>query len=168
MIPVKKFYSGITLVEVTLTAIIIMMSSLGIMKGITFAKSQLLAMEVEENAFEALKQNTEYLRARIAANEIPNSLEQYNTDSICLLINDLGDCVLEGDDWYKIYLDPDHVSGSTARSWVIETKIYWEDHIVKYDVGVYQRHSSLIVPSLNKTHYIQIQTADLQHPVYAA
>ena len=36
-----------------------MMSSLGIMKGITFAKSQLLAMEVEENAFEALKKNTE-------------------------------------------------------------------------------------------------------------
>ena len=112
-----------------------MMSSLGIMKGITFANSQLLAIEVEENAFEALKQNTEYLRARIAANEIPNSLEQYNTDSICLLIYDLGDCVLEGDDWYKIYLDPDYISGSTARSWVIETKIYWEDHIVKYDVG---------------------------------
>lgn len=111
------------------------MSSLGIMKGITFAKSQLLAMEIEENAFEILKQNTEYLRARVAANEIPNSLEEYNYGSVCLLKNNLDDCVLEGDDWYKIYLDPDYVSGSTARAWVIETKIYWEDHIVKYDIG---------------------------------
>ncbi len=135
MIPFNKYYSGITLVEVTLTAIFIMVASLGIMKGITFAHSQLLAMKIEENAFEILKQNTEYLRARIAANEIPNSLEEYNTESVCLFTNDLDNCILNGDEWYKIYQDPDYVSGSIARSWVIETKIIWEDHLVDNDVG---------------------------------
>ena len=107
MITFKKYYSGITLVEVTLTAVIIMLASAGIMKGITFAKSQLLAMEIKENAYEVLKQNTEYYRARVAANEIPNSLEEY----------------------------PNNVSGSTAIAWVIETKILWEDHLVESGIG---------------------------------
>lgn len=135
MITFKKYYSGITLVEVTLTAVIIMLASAGIMKGITFAKSQLLAMEIKENAYEVLKQNTEYYRARVAANEIPNSLEEYNTGGVCLLYNDLEDCILEGDQWYSIYPDPNNVSGSTAIAWVIETKILWEDHLVESGIG---------------------------------
>ena len=135
MITFRKYYSGITLVEVTLTAIIIMLASAGIMKGITFAKSQLLAMEIKENAYEVLKQSTEYYRARVAANEIPNSLEEYNTGGVCLLYNDLDDCILEGDQWYSIYPDPNNVSGSTASAWVIETKIFWEDHLVESGIG---------------------------------
>ena len=112
-----------------------MLSSAGIMTGITFAKSQLLAMEIKENAYEILKQNTEYFRARVAANEIPNSLEEYNTGGACLLTNNLDDCILQGDQWYSIYPDPNNVSGSTARAWVIETKILWEDHLVEPGVG---------------------------------
>ena len=135
MITIKKHYSGITLVEVTLTAVIIMLASAGIMKGITFAKSQLLAMEIKENAYEVLKQSTEYYRARVAANEIPNSLEEYNTGGVCLLYNDVDDCILEGDQWYSIYPDPKNVPGSTASAWVIETKIIWKDHIAIYDIG---------------------------------
>ena len=62
-----------------------MLASAGIMKGITFAKSQLLAIEIKENAFELLKQSTEYYRARVAANEIPNSLEEFSLFKTCRL-----------------------------------------------------------------------------------
>ena len=62
-------------------------------------------------------------------------MEEYNTGGVCLLYNDLDDCILEGDLWYSIYPDPNNVSGSTASAWVIETKIFWEDHLVESGIG---------------------------------
>jgi len=119
--PIKQ---GFTLVEILVSVIIIASASIAIMTGVTRAKAQLTSIRLEEKAYEALSNYTEYWKARIAANQIGIANSANTTEKVVLFEHD-NDQVLG--QLSRNSITAGHHGNTSAKHYVLSTKISWVD-----------------------------------------
>ena len=116
--------SGYSLVELLIGILLMTIVSVFILTGLNQAKSSLYKMKVKEQAYEKLKNYTDYWKGKVAANEIPALTDDCDINQYCLDYDMDEQCAIKATTCYDIQTPPNN--GSLAQLARISTEIQWE------------------------------------------
>ncbi|MBC8213517.1 MAG: prepilin-type N-terminal cleavage/methylation domain-containing protein [Candidatus Marinimicrobia bacterium] len=125
MIKTFKIKQGFTLVEILVSVIIIAAASIAIMTGVTKAKAQLTSIHLEEKAYDALRDYTEYWKARIASNQVGMSNSANTLEEVVLFERSDNNHVVGH--LSRRNITPGHHGSTAAKHFILSTKISWVD-----------------------------------------
>lgn len=122
----RQKLAGFTLVEVMLAIIIISSASLGLMKGVSLAKAELQSIRLKERAYEELKNHTEYWKARVAANIVPQQIGSAQGEDVVLLKDGKGNEII-GKLFKSRVTEETTPRNSVAKYYGFRTWIEWDE-----------------------------------------
>jgi len=120
-----SFLNGFTLFELIVGLFFSTLAALAIIIGSVHAKKVINDIRLKQYAFEALKNHTEFWKAKIAAGDIPYSLSDCEKD-ICLIKNKDDECLFPANEICYELERPD-IGNSNANRWELITNIKWNN-----------------------------------------
>ena len=112
--------------ELIVGIIIASIATLAILYSVLYVQSSSYELRMKERAHEELKSHTDLWKAKIAANDIPDSGSSQNNTTVCLDENDFGDCVNEATIRSSVSVPPTVDPASLSKRKGLKTEITWE------------------------------------------
>ncbi len=122
---IKPSINGFTLFELVVGLFFSTLAALAIIIGSVHAKKVINDIRLKQHAFEALKNHTEFWKAKIAAGDIPYTLSECE-DDICLIKDENNDCLFPANEMcYE--MERPNIGSSNANRWELITSIKWDN-----------------------------------------